>query len=137
MTVHSSGCVLLVYFLIDRMSRASGYILRYTQQILDFSTVTCRQFSKLTFAPRKTSCLFSSRSNLTLLRYHATAFITILYFSSVCKRKIKFFCNFFASFSLAYFSLLYKEETHSFTLCLTNFYSYHYRCLEVVFWLDP
>jgi len=57
-------------------------------------TVTCRQFSNLTFAPRKTRSPLLETGNLTLHSYHATAKISIHWIYGHCKtffQKIVFF----------------------------------------------
>ncbi|MCM1213449.1 MAG: hypothetical protein NC548_02895, partial [Lachnospiraceae bacterium] len=48
-------------------------------------TVTCRQFSNLTFAPRKTCLPLLTVSNLTLHSYHVTAMNSIHGENLFCK----------------------------------------------------
>lgn len=78
----------------SRVFRAYSY--KYALQNIGFSYSDLSPILNLTFAPRKTSYPLPGKNNLTLLRYHVTAFITILYFSRVCKHFFTFF-YFFSS----------------------------------------
>lgn len=78
----------------SRVFRAYSY--KYALQNIGFSYSDLSPILNLTFAPRKTSYPLPGKSNLTLLRYHVTVFITILYFSRVCKHFFTFF-YFFSS----------------------------------------
>ena len=78
-------------------------------------------FGLLTFAPRKNP---PDGGNLTLLRYHVTAFITILYFSRVCKHFFTFFYFFLKHSFKRNKMLCYRhfERQGSFSDCVSSYY---------------
>lgn len=98
----------------SRVFRAYSY--KYALQNIGFSYSDLSPILNLTFAPRKTSYPLPGKNNLTLLRYHVTAFITILYFSRVCKHFFTFFyflyfVNSFAT-SFLFFSMPISVTLH-------------------------
>ena len=87
MTVHSSGCVLSVYKLYRTLPVFSGHILtNMLYRILDFRTVTCRQFSTwhslhgkplIRYQVRATSRFYAIMSQHLLLYYIFQGFASI------------------------------------------------------------
>ena len=79
-------------------------------------------FGLLTFAPRKNP---PDGGNLTLLRYHVTAFITILYFSRVCKHFFTFFYFFLKHSFKRNKMLCYRhfEKQRIFSICVSSYYN--------------
>lgn len=106
----------------SRVFRAHSY--KYALQNIGFSYSDLSPILNLTFAPRKTSYPLPGKSNLALLRYHVTAFITILYFSRVCKHFFNIFLIFFKH-SFKRNEMLccrHFERQGSFSDCVSSYY---------------
>lgn len=112
--------------IIQNSSRVfQAYSYKYALQNIGFSYSDLSPILNLTFAPRKTSYPLPGKSNLTLLRYHVTAFITILYFSRVCKHFFTFF-YFFLKHSFKRNKMLccrHFERQRIFSICVSSYYN--------------
>ena len=105
----------------SRVFRAYSY--KYALQNIGFSYSDLSPILNLTFAPRKTSYPLPGKNNLTLLRYHVTAFITILYFSRVCKHFFTFFYFFLKHSFKRNKMLCYRhfERQRIFSICVSSY----------------